>query len=172
MLKGKNNKIYIVEHGVVKIKETEKRMMPKEEVDENPFSNYTLWGRQEALSDRVRIHKKEHDKRFTDLEEKVGQIEATYETRPRRSTVDTEEVAVCKENQEAFRKLLPALLKDPNKRDCYVAIWEGREWDSDENEFVLAKRMFGSVGADKSFFIGLVSSTEPYLRLPSPRRLG
>lgn len=130
-----------------------------EDIDKDPLDPINLFTRVEEYLERTKK-----------LEDMIGRLD--YAMRPQISTADSKEVTVCNENQEAFRKLLPALLKDPNKRDCYVAIWEGREWDSDENEFVLAKRMFGSVGADKSFFIGLVSSTEPYRRLPSPRRLG
>lgn len=74
---------------------------------------------------------------------------------------------IYQREKRAFEKLRPELLKDPNYKQKYVAIINGKVVDSDFDETALAIRVYQTHGYI-SLYAGKVTEEKEYLKLSSP----
>ena len=93
-------------------------------------------------------------------EQRILQETAAY----REARAATE--AKFRREQEAFRELLPELLR--THRDQYVAIHEGQVVDSGTNKLDLAERVYARFGYIP-ILVTLATDRQRVVRIPSPR---
>jgi hypothetical protein len=71
--------------------------------------------------------------------------------------------------QQAFRRLLPELLK--THRGQYVAIHEGQVAESGDDKLVVASRAYARLGYVPVYVSLVTDEPLPVVRIPSPRLL-
>ena len=99
--------------------------------------------------------------------EVIAELVKAHVERESRDPQQVEYLHRIEELRMGFLKALSELLKDPRYRGRYVAFFEGRVVDSDEEKGRLARRVYERYGY-VPIYIDLVAPDERRVEVPSP----